>query len=389
MRAYIKTAGLAVALIASSVPAYAGNYALAVAPSEAQTIRYDRGTASIDSVQQHSIVRIVNVAGNDKKTVSFVIGVVNASGQPLNFGPENITIRPVGMQPIALTTYEQAMEAERKKQGREKFWAGVAAFGRGLSAADAGNSYTSGIYSGTTSGYVGNSLVTAQTSGIYSGTQYNSGAALAAQRDAREMNAQDRATLEERWAGRLAVTSNLLRTTTVDPGMMYGGVAIFPISRELKRAREPVQVAIEVDIGGERHTFLARLSDAPPTAGGARTVAQQAPVTRLVATASVGPTLAQRLQSTVSYIRSQIPSPTGGNGNLIDVRAQGSQLLFVVKFDQASVPADGRVKLHDVCASELLAPLLQEGAILHATYLGGNGARIGADDIYPANCGFR
>lgn len=389
MRAYIKATGLAVALMASPVPAYAGNYTLAVAPSAVQTIRYDRGTASIDSVQQHSIVRIVNVAGNDKKTVSFVIGVVNASGQPLNFGPENITIRPVGMQPIALTTYEQAMEAERKKQGREKFWAGVAAFGRGLSAADAGNSYTSGIYSGTTSGYVGNSLVTAQTSGIYSGTQYNSGAALAAQRDAREMNAQDRANLEERWAGRLAVTSNLLRTTTVDPGMMYGGIAIFPISRELKRARGPVQVAIEVDIGGERHTFLARLSDEPMNAVQTSAIQQPPPAARPVAGVPVQPTLEQRLQSTVSYIRSQIPSRTGGNGSLIDVRAQGSQLLFVVKFDQTFVPADGRVKLHEVCASELLAPLLQEGATLHATYLGSNSARIGAEDIYPANCGFR
>ena len=262
MRAYIKATGLAVALMASSGPAFAGNYTLAVSPSAVQTIRYDRGIASIDSVQQHSIVRFVNVAGNDKKTASFVIGIVNAGGQPLNFGPENITIRPAGMKPIALTTYEQATEAERKKQGREKFWAGVAAFGRGLSAADAGNTYSSGIYSGTTSGYVGNNLVTAQTSGIYSGTQYNSGAALAAQRNAREMNAEDRADLEARWAARSSTNSNLLRTTTVDPGAMYGGIATFPISGDLKKARGPVQVTVEVDVGGEKHVFLARLTEA-------------------------------------------------------------------------------------------------------------------------------
>jgi hypothetical protein len=261
MRNYIKATALAVALLGAPVPAFAGNYTLAVAPTAVQTIRYDRGIASIDSVHEHSIVRVVNVAGNDKKTVAFVIGIVNAGGQPLNFGPENISVRPAGMKPIALTTYEQAMEAERKKQGREKFWAGVAAFGRGLSAADAGNTYSSGIYSGTASGYVGNSLVTAQTSGIYSGTQSNSGAALAAQRNAQEMNAQDRANLEQRWAGRSAATNNLLRTTTVDPGTMYGGIAIFPISRELKRTRGAVQVTIEVDVGGEKHTFLARLSE--------------------------------------------------------------------------------------------------------------------------------
>lgn len=260
MRAFFKATGIAAALMAVPMPAYAENYTLAVAPSAAQTIRYDRGIASIDSVQEHSVVRFVNVAGNDKKTVSFVIGVVNAGDQPLNFGPENVTIRPAGMKTIALTTYEQAIEAGRKKQKKEKFWAGVAAFGRGLSAADAGNTYSSGSYSGTASGYVENSHVTAQTSGIYSGTQYNSGSALAAQRNARDMNAQDRAALEQRWASRSATTGNLLRTTTVDPGAMYGGIAIFPISKELNSTRAPVQVTIEVDVGGEKHTFLARLS---------------------------------------------------------------------------------------------------------------------------------
>jgi hypothetical protein len=249
-------------MMAISVPANAGNYTLAVAPSAVQTIRYDRGIASIDSVQGHSIVRVVNVAGNDKKTVSFVIGIVNAGGQPLNFGPENITIRPAGMQPISLTTYEQAMEAEQRRQSRERFWSGVAAAGRGLSAADAGNTYSSGIYSGTSSGYVGNNLITAQTNGIYSGTQYNSGAALAAQRNARDVNAEERANLEARWAARSSVNSNLLRTTTVDPGAMYGGVATFPISGDLKKARGPVQVTLEVDVAGEKHTFLARLSEA-------------------------------------------------------------------------------------------------------------------------------
>ena len=241
---------------------YAGNYTLAVTPSTVQTIRYDRGIASIDSIQKQAVIRIVNVAGNDKKAVSFVIGIVNAGSQPFNFGPENISIRAAGMKPIALTTYEQVIAAERKKQAREKFWAGVAAFGRGMSAVDAGNTYSSGIYSGTASGYVGNNLVTAQTTGIYSGAQYNSGAALAAQRNAQEMNDQDRANLEAKWAARSMATGNLLRTTTVNPGMMYGGVATFPISAELKKSRGPVQITIEVNVAGEKHTFLAQLSEA-------------------------------------------------------------------------------------------------------------------------------
>lgn len=261
MRSHWKAASALVMAITVSAPASAGIYTLSITPSAAQASRYEQGILSIDSVQKTTIVRVVVVPGQDKKSASFVIGIANRGSQSFTFGPENITIRPVGMQAVALTTYEQAMEAERKKQKREKFWAGVAAFGRGYSAGEAGNTYSSGIYSGTANGYVGNTPVTVQTSGIYSETQYNSGAALAAQRNAQAMNANDRANLEAKWAARSSLNNDLLRTTTVYPGAMYGGVAMFPIGGELKKAHGPVQVTIEVNVAGEKHMFVARLAE--------------------------------------------------------------------------------------------------------------------------------
>lgn len=263
MRAHLKVAFVPTMLImAAAAPVSPGAYSLTITPTASEVMRFDRGISSVDSAQKSTTVRVVNVAGNDKKSVSFVIGVVNSAGASFNFGPENIVVRPSGMQPIALTTYEQAMVAEQKKQSREKFWAGVGAFGRGLSAANAGTTYSSGLYSGTTSGYVGNTLVTAQTNGIYSGTQYNPGAALAAQRQARELNAADRANLEARWASRSSMYGSLLRTTTVDRGMMYGGVATFPITPEIKKSKQPVQITIEVTVGGEKHIFVGQLAKA-------------------------------------------------------------------------------------------------------------------------------
>ncbi|MDZ4274428.1 MAG: hypothetical protein U0995_00175 [Erythrobacter sp.] len=389
MKSFIKATGITLALIVGAVPAHADTYTLSVGPTGAQSVRYDRGIASVDSVQEQSIVRIVNVPGNDKKTVAFVIGIVNASGEPLNFGPENVSVRPTGMPPIALTTFEQAMEAERKKQAKEKFWAGVAAFGRGLSAADAGNTYTSGVYSGTASGWVGNSLVTAHGSGIYSGTEYNSGAALAAQRDAREMNAQDRANLEQRWAARSSDNENLLRTTTVDAGMMYGGIATFSISKEVKKTRGPVQVMIEVDVGGERHTFFATLSDSPAGSSMAITPPQQSLAGRPVSAPTAKPTLDRQIQVAASEMFSQLPLAVGGNGVLIDVQAQRSHLVFVVKFSGTSVPEDGKFKLETVCSNGSLAPLLKEGATLQAAYLDYSGVRIGTENVEPSDCGFK
>jgi hypothetical protein len=307
MKARIGQATIATAILICAAPAFADDYSLKVMPIEAQTIRHDRGTASVDSTQSQSIVRIVNVPGDDEKSVSFVIGVLNASGQPVNFGPENITISPVGMQPVSLTTFEEAMEAERKRQKREKFWAGVAAFGRGMSAADAGYTYTSGSFSGNASGFVGGDFASGRVSGSYSGTQYNSGAALAAQRDAREMNAQDRAELERRWAYRFADMNNLLRTMTVNPGTIYGGIATFPITKEIKKDRGPVRVLIHVDIAGERHSFEARLSDAPLSVEEARVLAQRASAITPAASVTTRPTIGQQLQTPVATSRSQIP----------------------------------------------------------------------------------
>jgi hypothetical protein len=260
MQSYWKVAVAVATMLGVATPATAEVYTLNIAPSAAQTSRYDRGMLSIDSVQRATAVRVENVPGNDKKSVSFVIRMANAAGQRINFGPENITIRDSGMKPIALTTYDQAMAAERRKQSREKFWAGVAAAGRGLSAADAGTSYNSGVYSGSASGYVGNNLVTTHTNGIYNATQYDSGRALAAQRQAREMNAEERSNLEAKWAARSSAHRGLLRTTTVNPGAMCGGVVTFPIGKDLKTAKEPVHVTIEVNVAGERHLFIARLS---------------------------------------------------------------------------------------------------------------------------------
>lgn len=242
--------------------AFAGReiYTLAVQPTAGQTSTYDHGIQSIDSRQTSSIVRVVNVPGNNQKDASFVVGVVNLASNSLNFGPENVVVRPIGMPPVALITYDAAMLAEQKKQSRQRFWNGVAAFGRNLSAADAGTSYTSGIYSGTASGYVGSDLVTAQSSGIYSSTRYNPAAARGAQRQAQEDNANDRTTLKSGWATRTAELDNLLRTTTVNRGMMYGGIARFSITSEIKRVKQPIQVLVEVTINGEKHLFSGQLT---------------------------------------------------------------------------------------------------------------------------------
>lgn len=234
--------------VSVAAPASAATYTLNVVPTAGQASRYDRGTTIIDSVQRSTTVRVIEVPSVDKNTVSFIIGVLNSGDRSFVFGPDNVVVREAGAKPLPLLTYEQAMEAERKKEKHEEFWAGVHAFGRKLSAASAGTTYGSGTYSGS------------DGSGTFSYSETNSAMQLAAQREAADMNRQDRADLEAKWAERGASYDTLLRPTTVDPGAVYGGIVTFTISKELQKAKQPVQLNIEVNVAGEAHGFVGRLS---------------------------------------------------------------------------------------------------------------------------------
>lgn len=254
--------GLIALACCSAASVEAKIYSLNLTPTVNQKSRYDRGVETIDSLKNASVIRVVEVAGTDKKSVSFVVGILNNSGQSLTFGPDNIVIRPAGMQPVNLVTYEQAAEAERKKQKKEKFWAGVAAFGRNMSAADAGTSYGTGFYNGTANGFVGSTPVMANTTGTYSYSVDNPAARVAAQRNANEMNRQDRSDLEARWATRASAQNDMLRLSTVDPGKVYGGFANFIVTDEMRKSKSPLQITIEINVNGERHFFLGQLTSA-------------------------------------------------------------------------------------------------------------------------------
>jgi hypothetical protein len=243
-----------------ATPVCAKEYSLDFMRTVSQASRLERGVEIIDSVQQNTAVRIVEIVQPDKKTVSFVIGVLNKGNVPFVFGPENVTVRPAGFQPMALVTYDDAMAVERKRQKRERFLGSIAALSRNMSAADAGTRYSSGSYSGISSGMVGGQPVSGFSSGSFSVTTHDSGAQLAAQRDAAALNRQARNDLEARWAMRSASHDTLLRPTTVDPGAVFGGYAKFNINRELSKAQASLPITIDVVVGSERHIFVAQLN---------------------------------------------------------------------------------------------------------------------------------
>jgi hypothetical protein len=238
---------LAVAVGVAS-PAFAKVYTVDFKPLPMQLSRYDRGMETIDSPAQHAIVRVIEVPGSDKKSTSFEIYVLNRGGQAFVFGPNNIVVRTSESQLLPVVTYEQAMEAERKKRKHEKFWAGVAAFGRTLDASQEGTVEGSGTYFGL------------DGSGSFDVTLDDPSARMAAEREADRMDRQDQADLQARWAMRAAQHETLLRTTTVDAGRVFGGLVTFSLIDAVRKARVAVPITISVTVAGESHVFAGQLS---------------------------------------------------------------------------------------------------------------------------------
>lgn len=191
----MKKIALAIAL-AVSMPVHAADYMAVPKPTEADTLSYFKGTASIERVTEFGSIRITAI-GEETGKPAFVIEITNTSQAPVNFGTENITAEFVGQKKPTLVY--SAADIQRMVETK----AALAAALTGLSGALATNTS-----SATACGYGGCYRATVRTPDYY------------ARADAsRKIDA-----IYENSAARVdELKENYLQTTTVAPNQSYGG----------------------------------------------------------------------------------------------------------------------------------------------------------------------
>ena len=209
---------------------------LAIQPVEGQATSMTHGVQIVVSHTPQTEVRMMTSEPSETGRFSLAFMFVNRSAAAINIGPEVITATTV-----SLVSYDQLLEEQRRREGRKKFGHFLYTLGNAMSAANAGNSYSSYNYSGFTSG-----------GGYYSGvgtvSVYNPYAAQRAQEWAYAANEAHSERMYQSFSiDRNAIGANL-RTTTLMPWQQIQTVLTFNVPKVLLPS--PAWIASSRTAGG-------------------------------------------------------------------------------------------------------------------------------------------
>ena len=258
IRASVSALASAIALFSS--PAFGSEYVLDVKALQGQESTYSSGQEMIADPLQATVIVILEPRPISSKQVEFAIGVVNRGDAPLNFGPENVSIKLPDGTIVAMLDYNELMRRQKKREGRQRFAMAMLAGSRGASASQAG--YTSGTasYSGTSNGYYGTTPYNSTSRGSATYSEYDSGKANAAQAQANLQNQRDAEAMRANQNAERGRVGQVMQTTTVPPAQMFYGVVQFDIPKAVRSKNVPVPIVIEVRAGNEVHTFEGTLT---------------------------------------------------------------------------------------------------------------------------------
>jgi hypothetical protein len=210
-----------------------------------QIVEYYQGEPRVVSRKSNVVSATLVPSDMEDHTLIYIAGLNNGS-DPITFGTEDITADSRG-RPLHVFTYEQLVRHEKIGAAFQRIGLGVSAGLRSAAAAQPSQTYVQGnVYSG----------YGLQPVARYSGvaTTYNPAETAAAQN---AINAETRAQAEQmkaEAAPRMAEINSILRTTTIYPGQIAGGIV------ELNNTGMRQQITVHVDFGGEHHDFQFRMS---------------------------------------------------------------------------------------------------------------------------------
>lgn len=220
---------------------------LTPSPSGAQVVNYSQGAPTV--VSQRKSIASVTVYPEANSHVVLFVGGQNRSAANINFGTENVSADANGKL-LRVFSYDELARKAKSAVSWKRF---ASAVGGGLQAGAAAQpAHTT--YSGTYNGGYG------YNNTPYSGRYYGTATtvdpaqrALAQSAIIADSRAQG-AALNQEENQRLSALQSILRTTTIQPGQMYGGIV------EIARPPASSIMNVRVSFAGEAHTFSFRVA---------------------------------------------------------------------------------------------------------------------------------
>jgi hypothetical protein len=91
-------------------PANAAEYVLDVSAKAEQASRFEDGREAVDDATPTSSVRVLEPRQQTPKQSGFQVYVMNSSGKPFNFGPENDIVKLQDDTNAAMLTYQDLIK---------------------------------------------------------------------------------------------------------------------------------------------------------------------------------------------------------------------------------------------------------------------------------------
>lgn len=251
---HMNSRAIVACILVISSPASAKRFYVAASAKDDQVGRFENGVASVESIKGGSVVRLKMTDEPVSKRIAIQIGVANRSQAAFNVGPENVTVSYDGTIFQPAISYEQLAKEERNRRTWAAVAAGLSAMSNSMAAVNAGNSYGTYRYSGTTYGSYGSTT----TFGSGTVSTYNAGQAYAAQQLANLRNDQIYDNLAARNSAGLERLKENLRTTTIDPAGIGGGLVTLEIPRDFRK-KEGLYT-VKVLAGTDEHLIQFRVN---------------------------------------------------------------------------------------------------------------------------------
>jgi len=247
-----------IALIALTIllAGCATTYSVAPVTNTNQALRYYKGTPTLSSVLERSVVEVTPLSNSFQGRPVFMLVAFNDSPDAHQLGVENIEAIVNGEGHRIYTATELQREAERAAAW-EQFAVALAAGAQSYANAQAAYSNTYSTYSSygsaTAVSPYGSTIVTGSAYGSGMSTTYNPGVTQALEAQNRARTADQLNQIEARLeAVSVDLQNNVLQTTTILPGSAYGGRIVLD-APEMDDGN--ATIILEVELGGEVHSF--------------------------------------------------------------------------------------------------------------------------------------
>ena len=245
------------------LPSCASNVRISLVADQTQRSMTRDGVPALLSTKKHVVVlrpasSLIQYGGRP----AFVVAVYNSSKQPADFRVSGITAQLASGSDLHVYTYDELVAEAQRKQRWATFAVALGGVATAMSAANAGNTHTTGTYSGNSYGtYSGsiNGTYSGASTGTFSASTYDAGRAYAAQQHASAQTAANFAAIQAQSQQALNHLQNaILKDNTVMPGEWVGGIVI--LDSPDKARDEIATYRVDVQFGGELHSFVVNQS---------------------------------------------------------------------------------------------------------------------------------